>query len=125
MRPDWLELEPDPLVAGERAEAFFPTERERGYQYWLEQEQDGQWVRVFKLSTHTYDEDERELVSEPGWSDALDSGSESISLPVGRPGPDSLIIPEVAEPGTYRLCAGSSPTFCTEVQIVAPEDAGD
>jgi len=50
--------------------------------------------------------------------------AEGIGFPdigVGGPGPDRVPIPDVAEPGDYRICTGNArDEFCTPIEISAP-----
>jgi hypothetical protein len=40
---------------------------------------------------------------------------------VGGPGPDRVPIPDVAEPGSYRICTGNAAeNICAPIEVVAP-----
>ena len=51
-------------------------------------------------------------------------GEDALVVPdigVGGPGPDRVPIPEVAQPGEYRICTGNAGVnFCTPIEIAAP-----
>lgn len=122
IRPGLMRLEPDEMAAdeyepaevaaGEHVKAFFPQETERGVAYVLEQSVNGSWQTRFCLTS--------------GWrrEGALWSPIEGCGWDaVGRvgPGPDWLIVPEPAEPASYRICtANAEKNVCAEVQVTAP-----
>ena len=114
MRPDLIVAEPQRVAPGDVVALTFPAETTRGIHFVLEMQSDGAWVHAF------------DLVSDgpgPGWPrDWSVAGSGDFAIPdigVGGTGPDRVLIPDVAEPGTWRICTGNAgDEFCTEIEIV-------
>lgn len=114
MRPDLMEVTPDPAAPGETVELTFPEETSRGLGFVLERRlQDGSWHHVYFLTVSPAGRPDippqwSTAEERPGWDD----------LGVGGPGPDRAVIPETAEPGDYRICtANAVDEFCTPLRI--------
>lgn len=116
MRPDLIVAEPPRVAPGAVLALAFPAETTRGIHFVLEQQSGDTWVHAF------------DLVSDgpgAGWPrDWSVAGSEEFAIPdigVGGSGPDRVVIPEVAKPGTWRICTGNAgENVCTTIEIVAP-----
>jgi hypothetical protein len=114
MRPDLIVAEPAQVAPGDVLSLSFPAETTRGVHFVLESQSRGTWFHAF------------DLVSDgpgPGWArDWQAAGDEGFAVPdigVGGPGPDRVVIPEVAEPGTWRICTGNAgQNICTTIEIV-------
>lgn len=117
MRPDLIVAEPEQVAPGDVLTLTFPAGTPRGVHFVLEsQASGGAWVHMF------------DLVSDgpgPGWPrDWSIAGSEAFAIPdigVSGNGPDRVLIPDVAELGTWRICTGNAgENMCTRIEIVAP-----
>jgi hypothetical protein len=116
MRPDLIVADPSEVAPGEVLSLTFPAETPRGIHFVLERQTGDSWVHAF------------DLVSDapgPGWQrDWSLAGSEDFAIPdigVGGPGPDRVLIPDVAEPGPWRVCTGNAgENICTEIEVVGP-----
>jgi hypothetical protein len=101
------------VAPGEVLSLTFPEETEGGVHFVLERQTRGGWV-------HTFD-----LVSDgpgAGWPrDWRPAGDEDFAIPdigVGGSGPDGVVVPDMAEAGTWRICTGNAGrNFCTEIEI--------
>ena len=116
MRPDLIVADPEQVAPGDVLTLTFPAQTLRGVHFVLESQSGGAWVHMF------------DLVSDapgPGWPrDWSRAGSDDFAIPdigVGGNGPDRVLIPDVAEPGTWRICTGNAgENICTAIEIVAP-----
>lgn len=111
MQPDLLQITPSPARVGDLIEVRFPEETLRGIGWVLESQEGDSWQQRYFLVS--------DELGEPRWWGAEDSeGQGWEDLGVTGPGPDTLLIPDVAAPGNYRLCtANSQPNFCSELEI--------
>lgn len=112
MRPE-LFVAPQQAAPGERIGLGFPEHTTRGVHFVLEREDGDTWQYLY------------DLVSGPdgggSWFRAGTPGFEVPDIGVAGPGPDRVAIPEVAEPGAYRICTGNArQNFCTPIEIIAP-----
>ncbi len=116
MRPDLLVIDPEQAAPGDVVALSFPEETTRGILFVLEQRVDDGWVSRFYLTSNG-----------PGagwqmsWHAADEPGMAVEDIGVGGPGPDNVPIPEIAEPGDYRICtANAGADFCAPIEIAAP-----
>ena len=116
MRPDLLVIEPAQAVAGEVVALTFPEETTRGILFVLERQVEDGWVALFFLRSNGPG-----AGWEMSWHAADAQGMAVEDIGVGGIGPDNVPIPEVAEPGDYRICtANAGADFCAAIEIVAP-----
>lgn len=117
MHPDLLEVTSSPAYPGQTAKVRFPEESPRGVP-WVLEEQDGDAWRArwfLTAAAEGYD-----AGSVPNWQAADDpEGFGWGDVGITGPGPDTLVIPDEATPGTYRLCTVNSPeNIRTTLEIV-------
>ncbi len=116
MREDLIELAPSPASPGQQIEVRFPEETPRGVP-WVMEEQDGDTWQARWFLTATTEGDH--AGGAPSWQSAADA--EDYAWPdigINGPGPDSLLIPDEATPGAYRLCTvNSGPNICALLEI--------
>ena len=116
MRPDLLVIEPAEAAPGDVVALSFPEETTRGILFVLEQRADGGWVALFYLRSNGPGPE-----WEMSWHPVGGQGMAVEDIGVGGPGPDNVPIPEVAEPGEYRICTGNAGAdFCAPIELVAP-----
>lgn len=117
LRPDLLVLSPEVTAPGEVVEMQFPQSTVRGPAFVLERQVPGGWRFVYVLIAVGADAPEG---ARPTWRVADDQlGVKGIGIT--GPGPESIEIPDVAEPGAHRVCtANAASNICAELQIVAP-----
>lgn len=116
MAPDLIVADPATIAPGGIVALTFPEETVRGVLFVLEMRAGDSWA-------HRYD-----LLSDgpgPGWQRSWHIvGEEAIAVPdigVGGPGPDRVVIPEIAPAGEFRLCTGNAgENICTPIEIVNP-----
>jgi len=116
MRPDLIVIDPTTAPSGAVVGLAFPEETSRGVLFVLDQRIDDRWVSRFYLTSDGPGQ---------GWQrDWWPVDAEGMAVPdigVGGPGPDRVLIPNVAEPGDYRICTGNAGAdFCAPIEIVAP-----
>jgi hypothetical protein len=116
MRPDLIVADPPAAAPGAVVALHFPAETSRGVLFVLEQRVGKTWALRYYLTSDG---------PGPGWrmtwhvEGAQGFGVEDIG--VGGSGPDRVTIPEVAEPGDYRICTGNAgDEFCAPIEIAAP-----
>jgi hypothetical protein len=116
VRPDQIVVDPDRAEPGEVVGVSFPDEMTRGILFVLEQQTANGWLPAFFLTSDGPGEG-----WEMTWSPPGGAGLAVEDIGVGGPGPDHVIIPEVAEPGMYLLCtANAGDNVCTQIEVVAP-----
>jgi hypothetical protein len=116
VRPDQITVDPAQVEPGEVVGVSFPDEMTRGILFVLEQQTEEGWLPAYFLTSDGPGEG-----WEMTWSPPGGAGLAVEDIGVGGPGPDHVIIPEVAEPGTYLLCtANAADDVCTQIEIVAP-----
>ncbi len=119
--PESGEIVAEPAVAtpGSSILLWFPTERERGVPFLLSRWNGSSWDDPTFL-----------LISDGGgpahyacgecptsYAKGEDWGWEDIG--VGGPGPDRVIVPPSATPGTFRACTANSPsTACAQLVVI-------
>jgi len=114
LRPDLIVAEPVQVRPGDVLSLTFPAETTRGVYFVLESQAAGAWVHMFDLTSDG---------PGPGWQRRwMPAGAEGFAVEdigVGGPGPDRVVIPDVAEPGTWRICTGNAgENICTTIEIV-------
>lgn len=107
-------VEPAHARPGQLVAARFPGGWDRGILFALDAQAGDGWDRRWMLISDGSG-------GEPLWfPSGQDVAVEAIG--VAGPGPDHLLIPDVAEPGTYRVCtANAGEDICAPVEIVADE----
>jgi hypothetical protein len=116
MRPDLIVAEPKRVAAGAVLELTFPEETVRGVLFVLESQARGTWFHQFNLVSDGPGPDWR-----LDWSPAGDEEFAVPAIGVAGPGPDRVPIPDVAEPGTWRICTGNAgQNICAPIEIVEP-----
>jgi hypothetical protein len=118
-RPASMVADRETAAPGDTVGLLFPEEMTRGVWFVLEQEVGESW-------THRYD-----LTSDgPGagwpvaWHVAGEDGFAVEDIGVGGPGPDHVVIPDTAEPGTWRICTGNAgENVCVRMEIVDGDGA--
>jgi hypothetical protein len=113
MAPDLITADPAVVAPGGVVGLGFPEDTTRGVLFVLERRAGDAWDHRYNL-----------LSDGPGpdWQRAwhpADEGPLAVEdIGVGGPGPDRVPIPEVAEPGDYRICTGNAaPNICTPIRI--------
>ncbi len=113
LQPELMVADPAVTSPGGVVALTFPEETTRGVLFILEQRVGNSWAHRFDL-----------LSDGPGagWKRSWHPvGAEPIAVEdigVGGPGPDRVPIPEVAEPGDYRICTGNAgENFCVPIRI--------
>ena len=115
MRPDLLVIEPARAAPGDVVALRFPEETTRGILFVLEQRVEGGWVALFYLRSNGPGPE-----WEMSWHPVGGQGMAVEDIGVGGPGPDNVPIPEVAQPGEYRICTGNAGAdFCAPIELVA------
>jgi hypothetical protein len=111
--PVLMEAQPNPARPGDVVDLTFPLETGRGVAFMLEEWTGEEYVRRYYLISVPAG-----MGSAPTWFDVDDNvGWEDIGI--GGPGPDQVVIPEVARPGRYRICiANAGEDFCAPIEIV-------
>ena len=116
VRPDLLVLDPTTAAPVDVVALTFPEETTRGILFVLDERVDDAWISRFFLTS-----DGPGAGWERRWAPADAGGMAVEDIGVGGPGPDRVIVPEVAEPGAYRICTGNAGAdFCAPIEIVAP-----
>ena len=113
MRPVLIVAEPVRVAPGDVLSLTFPEETMRGVHFVLETQARGTWFHTFDLVAVG------EGMLEPEfWSVAGSDGNVVPDIGIVGPGPDRVRIPDVAEPGTWRICTGNAgQNFCTAIEI--------
>jgi hypothetical protein len=115
--PVALVVSPDVVWAGEEADLWFPTQEIRGVAFVLHRWDGAAWSEPL-FSLHS---DWGGGRSTPYWEPGGSPAARRIAI--GGLGPDRVVIPDVADPGVYRLCvAGVVDEVCGQLTITgAPE----
>jgi hypothetical protein len=115
-RPASMVANREVAAPGGIVELTYPDEMVRGILYVLEEEVGSTWAYRYGLISGGEDGG----VS-PEW---FVPGDEDVAIPdigVVGPGPDRVRIPEVAAPGSWRICTGNAgENICVRIEIVAP-----
>ncbi len=111
MRPDLLVLAPDPVAPGDTVAMRFPEETGRGVAFQLDQQIGDEWSTRYWL---TSDGNGGRPFSVPVYTE----GYGVPDVGVGGPGPDRVVLPDDAAPGSYRICtANAGDEFCAPLEI--------
>ena len=109
--PAAMVVEPDRAAGGEVISVSFPDEPDRGILYALDAQIDGEWTRMFLLVSDANG-------GEPVWYRSDDSAAVVEAVGIAGPGPDHVVVPVVASPGTYRLCTANAVTnYCAPFEV--------
>ncbi len=116
MRPDLIVADPEVIPPGGIVALTFPEETTRGILFVLEERVGDSWAHRYNLSS-----DGPGQPFKMSWHLPDDENAAFPDIGVGGGGPDRRPIPEIAEPGHYRICTGNAgDEFCTPIEIVAP-----
>jgi hypothetical protein len=111
-----MTVEPSPALAGSTIKVYFPTELQRGLAFKLESREASGWqLEYYLVAGFAGWQPQR-----PWWhaDDTDQDGTEVPAVAIGGPGGEQLRVPDVAEPGEYRLCtAEGNPRACTLLTI--------
>ena len=111
VRPASMVVEPAQARPGQVVAVSFPGGWDRGILYALDAQVVDGWDRRWMLISDASG-------GEPLWF----PGDEEVAVEaigIGGEGPDHLLIPDVAEPGAYRVCtANAAEDVCAPVKIV-------
>jgi hypothetical protein len=114
-RPASMVADREAAAPGDIVELSFPDEMTRGVWFVLEREVGSSWDYRYDLTSDG---------PGPDWPmDWQVAGGEAFAVEdigVGGGGPDRVILPETAEPGTWRICTGNAgENVCVRIEIVA------
>lgn len=115
-RPASMVADRETAAPGDTVELTFPGEMVRGMLYVLEEEIGNTWVYRYGLMSS------REAGGGPGeWFVAGEE--EEVGVPaigITGPGPDRVVIPPDATPGTWRVCtADAGENVCVRIEITS------
>ncbi|MGH3483041.1 MAG: hypothetical protein ACRDPQ_07360 [Nocardioidaceae bacterium] len=113
---DSMEVSPQRVRPGGQLALRFPDHQMRGIAFALDVWEDGGWQTRFHLTS-----DGGNLNWTPtSWTADDAEGRAVPDIGVAGPGPDHVVIPESAEPGSYRLCtANALEEACALVTVVS------
>lgn len=92
-------------MAGDEVRVLWPGEEGRGIAYSLDAWTGTDWTTQFYVTAVTQG---HHPAGHPRWWDASETNYAWVDIGVGGPGPDIAVVPDVAEPGVYRLCTANS-----------------
>ncbi|HEU5326208.1 MAG TPA: hypothetical protein VFV59_10035 [Candidatus Limnocylindria bacterium] len=110
-RPASMVADRETAAPGDVVELGFPDQMVRGIMFVLEREVGSTWVYRYLLISDANG-------GEPQWypADRDDVAVEDVGI--AGPGPDRVVIPDVAEPGSWRLCTGNAgENVCVRLEI--------
>ncbi len=111
LRDDLLTVTPAAPTPGSVVEVTFAEDTMRGIAWSLDQRDGDGWTTRFWLVSD----------ANGGEPEAVPAGTEGWGVPdvgVGGTGPDRVLIPEAAEPGSWRLCtANRGEEICASLEI--------
>jgi hypothetical protein len=111
-RPADMVADRERAAPGDFIEIRFPQEMVRGLLYVLEEETGSSWAYRYALISDANG-------GQPSWQ--LPEGVAVDDIGIGGTGPDRLVIPNDASPGSYRICTGNAvDNVCVRLEIVAP-----
>jgi hypothetical protein len=112
VRPASMVIDREVAAPGDIVEVSFPDGMARGIMFVLEEETGASWTYRYILLAPLGD-------GEPSWATA-DGDVAVPDIGATGVGPDRLLIPEVAAPGSYRICTGNAAeNVCARIEIVA------
>ena len=113
-RPASMVADRDVVAPGDVVQLTFPDEMARGIHFVLEEETGLTWTYRYGLISSGAD-------GAPGWFDPMDADTAVPDIGVVGPGPDRIIVPEEAQPGSWRICTGNAgENVCVRVEIREP-----
>jgi hypothetical protein len=116
--PVALVVSPDVVWAGAEADLWFPTQAMRGIPFVLQRWDGAAWAEP-SFSLHS---DWGGGRATPYWEEGGSPAARAIGI--GGLGPDRVVIPDIAEPGRYRLCvAGGVDDVCGQLEIAAAPES--
>lgn len=116
VRPASMAADRETASPGDIVGLRFPDAMTRGVWFVLEQEVAESWTYRYDLTS-----DGPGAGWEVGWHVAGEEGFAVEDIGVGGNGPDHVVIPDTAEPGTWRICTGNAvENVCVRIEIVAP-----
>lgn len=112
--------EPTVAAPGEFVELTFPTDLERGAPWYMSRWDGKDWTEPMYLLTASTDG--YRPAGGPSWQPTSEEwGWEDIGL--GGPGPDTIVVPDTADDGEYRLCtANARVATCVNIEVSARDD---
>ena len=131
LRSDLMVVTPSVAEPGHEVAVTYPGGRERGLAYVLERSTGTDSNGAMWDATHLMTATTEGYGSAPSWRAYGDGEYDWEDVGFDGPGPDTLVVPDTALPGAYRICTGNSAeNICAEVTIVpvtesaGPFDAG-
>lgn len=113
LRDDLLTVTPAAPTPGSVVEVTFSEETMRGIAWSLDQRDGDGWTTRFWLVSD----------GNGGEPEAVPAGTQGWGVPdvgVGGTGPDRVLVPEAAEPGSWRLCtANRGEEICASLEIAS------
>lgn len=94
-----IDVSPATAQPGERLSLTFDDESQRGVGYVMAREVDGEWREEYLLIA-----DSTDPRTDVRWSRVDEPGLFVPALANSGPGPDEVVVPEVAAAGDYRIC---------------------
>jgi hypothetical protein len=114
VRPQAMVVDPARARPGQIVAVSFPGGWDRGILFALDAQAGGGWERRWMLISDGSG-------GEPLWFSS-DNEVAVEAIGVAGEGPDHLLIPDVAEPGAYRVCtANAAEDVCAPIEIVAAD----
>ena len=116
--PPVIVVSPEVARPGEVVELLYPQGLQRGVPFFMSRWENDRWSEPHFLLISDYG---GRSLSGPVWyprgSDRW--GWEDVG--VSGPGPDRLKVPDVAEPGSYRICTANTrdKSYCVELTVSA------
>lgn len=119
VRPQLMEVTPNPAQPGDMLRLVFPEETLRGVAFSLYRRSRGDW----ELSYHLHSDGSRGGGYQPLWREAgSPPGHDDVG--VGGTGPDQVPLPDIAAPGEYLICtANAAVDFCAPLAVEPADGA--
>jgi hypothetical protein len=112
MRPDLIVADPPIAAPSEFVRLTFPEGTDRGILFALDAATGDGWDRRYMLISDAN-------FGRPRWF--LASGDPDVAIEaigIAGPGPDRILVPDVAPSGNYRICtANAAENFCVAIEI--------
>ena len=93
---------------GDNVELLFPDDIERGSPWFMYEPDGDQWSQEPLYLLISANDDYYDCNECPTWFRAGTEGSGWDDVGIAGPGPDTIVIPEAAAVGDYRLCAANT-----------------